>query len=185
MLPLSIWSWQDTVKAVLSGKAVVVDIYPEIVVRAVNLDMPVPSVIALREYAPMGKAVSVGRVWDRSCLLAQSGFLLSYRKNGWSDAAKFRWRRLVCSSWISQRPAFTRRNVFLRDGYRCQYCSKLFRTSELSLDHVEPRCFGGQLTWYVLLPRINITHSGSYRKCGGICRISGPLSFCLSLSSQN
>jgi hypothetical protein len=57
MLPLSIWSWQDTIKAVLSGKAVVVDIHPNVFVRAVSLDMPVPSVIALREYAPTGKAV--------------------------------------------------------------------------------------------------------------------------------
>ena len=59
MLPLSIWSWQDTVKAVLSGKAVVVDIYPDLYVRAVGFDMPVPSVIALREYAPTGKVVSL------------------------------------------------------------------------------------------------------------------------------
>ena len=101
MLPLSIWSWQDTVKAVLGGKAIVVDIYPNVYIRAVNINMPVPSVIALRDYAPTGKA----------------------------------------------RPAFTRRNVFLRDGYRCQYCLGLFRTSDLSLDHVEPRCLGGRLTW--------------------------------------
>lgn len=50
-------------------------------------------------------------------------------------------------------PAFTRRNVFLRDGYRCQYCGGLFRTSDLSLDHVNPRCFGGRLTWYVFYAR--------------------------------
>lgn len=101
MLPLSIWSWQDSIKAVLSGKAVVVDIYPKVFVRTVSLEMPVPSVIALLEYAPTGNA----------------------------------------------KPAFTRRNVFLRDGYRCQYCSKPFRTSELSLDHVIPRSVGGKLTW--------------------------------------
>jgi hypothetical protein len=59
MLPLSIWSWQDTVKAVLSGKAVVVDTYPDLFVRAVSLDIPVPSVIALREFAPVGKTVSL------------------------------------------------------------------------------------------------------------------------------
>lgn len=58
MLPLSIWSWQDTVKAVLGGKASVVEVYPDVVVRAVSINMPVPSVIALREYAPTGKAVS-------------------------------------------------------------------------------------------------------------------------------
>ena len=73
MLPLSTWSWQTTVKAVLSGKAVVVDVYPDLYVRAVSLDVPVPSVIALREYAPTGKAVSVG-VGDwmlrvRACLV--------------------------------------------------------------------------------------------------------------------
>lgn len=101
MLPLSKLRWQETVKAVLSGKAVVVDVYPNVYVRSVGLDMPVPSVIALREYAPTGKA----------------------------------------------RPAFTRRNVFLRDGYRCQYCGQLFRTSDLSLDHVQPRCLGGKLNW--------------------------------------
>ncbi len=66
MLPLSIWSWQDTIKAVLSGKAVVVDIHPNIYVRAVSLDMPVPSVIALREYAPTGKAV---RKCYRACAI--------------------------------------------------------------------------------------------------------------------
>ena len=70
MLPLSIWSWQDTVKAVLSGKAVVVDIYPDVYVRAVNLDMPVPSVIALREYAPTGKAVSFVFACCSFCFMA-------------------------------------------------------------------------------------------------------------------
>lgn len=45
MMPLSIWSWQNSVKAVLSGKAVVVDLYPDLYVRAVSMDMPVPSVI--------------------------------------------------------------------------------------------------------------------------------------------
>src|SRR4051812_46125621 len=31
---------------------------------------------------------------------------------------------------------FNRRNIFARDGNRCQYCGKRFATSELSLDHV-------------------------------------------------
>ncbi len=71
MLPLSTWSWQTTVKAVLSGKAVVVDVYPDLYVRAVSLDVPVPSVIALREYAPTGKAVSLWwSVHDMMRLLA-------------------------------------------------------------------------------------------------------------------
>lgn len=50
MLPLSVWSWQNTVKAVLSGKAVVVDIYPDVYVRAVNLDMPVPRCVSSQDH---------------------------------------------------------------------------------------------------------------------------------------
>jgi 5-methylcytosine-specific restriction endonuclease McrA len=42
---------------------------------------------------------------------------------------------------------FNRRNIFARDGNRCQYCGKRFPTSELSLDHVVPRSRGGQATW--------------------------------------
>ena len=40
-----------------------------------------------------------------------------------------------------------RRNIFLRDHNRCQYCGRDFATSELSLDHVLPRSRGGQTTW--------------------------------------
>jgi 5-methylcytosine-specific restriction endonuclease McrA len=42
---------------------------------------------------------------------------------------------------------FNRRNIFARDGNRCQYCGKRFPTSELSLDQVLPRSRGGQATW--------------------------------------
>lgn len=42
---------------------------------------------------------------------------------------------------------FNRRNIFARDGNRCQYCGKRFPTSELSLDHVVPRSRGGETTW--------------------------------------
>jgi len=100
-LPLSLWSWQDTVKSVFAGKVIVVDVYPNAIIRAVNMDMALPSVIALTDYVTQP----------------------------------------------SQAPAFTRRNVFLRDGYRCQYCAKRHRVHELSLDHVIPRCMGGKLEW--------------------------------------
>ena len=104
-LPLSLWTWQDAVKAIFSGKVTVVDVYPEATIRANNFEIPLPSVIALNEYVPIKHS----------------------------------------------RPAFTRRNVFLRDEYKCQYCNERFHTSDLSLDHVHPRCMGGQLNWYVLM----------------------------------
>ena len=42
---------------------------------------------------------------------------------------------------------FNRRNIFARDGNRCQYCGKKFPTPELSLDHVVPRMLGGKSSW--------------------------------------
>ena len=43
-----------------------------------------------------------------------------------------------------QRVKFNRRNLFARDGNRCQYCGKRFTTDALSLDHVVPRVRGGK-----------------------------------------
>jgi 5-methylcytosine-specific restriction endonuclease McrA len=42
---------------------------------------------------------------------------------------------------------FNRRNIYARDGNRCQYCGKRHSTSELSLDHVVPKSLGGKTTW--------------------------------------
>lgn len=41
----------------------------------------------------------------------------------------------------------TRRNVFLRDKFVCQYCAKPFHEVDLNLDHVLPRDKGGRTTW--------------------------------------
>ncbi|MFO0892887.1 MAG: HNH endonuclease [Isosphaeraceae bacterium] len=46
-----------------------------------------------------------------------------------------------------QKVKFNRRNLFARDGNRCQYCGRKFPSSELSLDHVVPRSRGGGATW--------------------------------------
>lgn len=40
-----------------------------------------------------------------------------------------------------------RKNIFARDRNLCQYCGKHFPTSELSLDHVNPRSQGGENSW--------------------------------------
>lgn len=39
----------------------------------------------------------------------------------------------------------TRREVFRRDNYTCQYCGK--KTSDLTIDHVIPRHMGGKHVW--------------------------------------
>jgi len=47
----------------------------------------------------------------------------------------------------TRRVAFTRYNVFLRDGFTCQYCGASLPASALTFEHVVPRSRGGQTTW--------------------------------------
>ena len=42
---------------------------------------------------------------------------------------------------------FSRMNVFLRDGFRCQYCGEKKAMDELNYDHVLPRVRGGKTVW--------------------------------------
>ena len=44
-----------------------------------------------------------------------------------------------------------RRNLYARDGNRCQYCGLHFPTKELTIDHVTPRVQGGEHTWQNLV----------------------------------
>jgi 5-methylcytosine-specific restriction endonuclease McrA len=42
---------------------------------------------------------------------------------------------------------FNRKNLFLRDQNRCQYCGDRVESRELTIDHVLPRVQGGTSTW--------------------------------------
>lgn len=42
---------------------------------------------------------------------------------------------------------FSRENIFIRDGYTCQYCGMEFSYSELTLDHIFPKSRGGATSW--------------------------------------
>lgn len=58
-------------------------------------------------------------------------------------------------------PRLTRREIFRRDNYTCQYCGK--RPPDLTIDHIVPRHRGGQRTWENLVaacPRCNARKGG-------------------------
>ena len=94
--PLSLWSWQDTLKAVFLDRVNIVSEY-ETKVHSPTTAISLPSVVSLKNYVKP-----------------------------------------------PQYPAFTRFNVFLRDGFTCQYCGS---DQDLTFDHVVPRRVGGQTTW--------------------------------------
>lgn len=43
--------------------------------------------------------------------------------------------------------SFSRKNLYRRDGYACQYCGRNRPPEELSIDHVTPRSRGGKTSW--------------------------------------
>jgi 5-methylcytosine-specific restriction endonuclease McrA len=97
--PLSLWHWQDAVKALVRGSVTVLSEYNR-TVSSPSTEIRLPAVLVLHDYVPERRT-----------------------------------------------PAFTRFNVFLRDGWRCQYCGEHFSTHDLTFDHVIPRSRGGQTTW--------------------------------------
>ena len=56
-------------------------------------------------------------------------------------------RLLSYDRFPKQQVKLNRRNLYARDGNKCQYCGKYFPTRELTLDHVSPRVQGGEHTW--------------------------------------
>ena len=57
---------------------------------------------------------------------------------------------IVLDSYISKRRLTlpcNRKNVFWRDDYTCQYCTKKFSYGKLTMDHVIPKSKNGSTNW--------------------------------------
>ncbi len=56
--------------------------------------------------------------------------------------------RLLAYRHIPQQSrALSRKNILLRDRNTCQFCGRVFPSSDLTLDHVVPRSRGGRSSW--------------------------------------
>jgi len=42
-------------------------------------------------------------------------------------------------------------NIKVRDGFKCQYCNKMFSHKALTVDHVMPKSMGGKHSWINLV----------------------------------
>ncbi|RMF62368.1 MAG: HNH endonuclease [Calditrichaeota bacterium] len=46
-----------------------------------------------------------------------------------------------------RKKAYSKRHIYLRDNYTCQYCGKTGLPHELTLDHILPQSRGGKSVW--------------------------------------
>ena len=77
-----------------------------------------------------------------------------------------------------QEVKLNRRNLYARDGSRCQYCGGQFPTRELTIDHVTPRVLGGQHSWSNLVcacVTCNAKKGGRTPKLAGLKLIRNPV----------
>lgn len=58
--PLSVWPWQEAVKAIFRGSVTVISEY-ETTVRSPSREMKLPSVLALKEYIPLARSPAFTR----------------------------------------------------------------------------------------------------------------------------
>tara|TARA_R110001583_G_scaffold81124_2_gene216859 strand:+ start:4624 stop:5109 length:486 start_codon:yes stop_codon:yes gene_type:complete len=61
---------------------------------------------------------------------------------------------IVLKSYIQKKRIIlspTRKNIYWRDKYTCQYCQEQFKYDKLSLDHVIPKSRGGARGWLNLV----------------------------------
>ena len=73
---------------------------------------------------------------------------------------------------------FNRRNIFARDGNKCQYCGRRYPTNELSLDHIIPRSMGGKSIWQNIVcacTKCNVKKGGRTPSHAGMTLIRKPV----------
>ncbi len=56
-------------------------------------------------------------------------------------------RLLKMVKWVKRPVKFSRKNIYIRDNYRCQYCGRKLSPRELTYDHVIPKSRGGKTVW--------------------------------------
>lgn len=87
---------------------------------------------------------------------------------------------LRLNNYVSVRPRgvkLSRKNLFYRDGYTCQYCGRRLPAKKLNLDHVIPRNQGGKSCWTNLVTacvRDNLKKGGRTPREAGMRLLSRP-----------
>lgn len=133
----------------------------------ISKTLRLPTLVLNRSWQPVNVA-SVARalilVWNDQARVVEPN---DYQLYDWSDWARLepgpnepfiravsmrlRIPEVIALNRFDRLPtanvAFNRRNLFKRDRQTCQYCGDQPPSDELTIDHVVPRCQGGQSTW--------------------------------------
>jgi hypothetical protein len=126
-----------------------------------------PTLVLNRNWQPVNVA-TVARalvlLWNESARVVDPADYQTYTWEDWSrlrprdgerfiQAVRFRLRvpEVVTLSEYDRLPSaavtFSRRNIFKRDRFTCQYCGAQPGSEELTLDQVVPRSQGGESRW--------------------------------------
>ena len=126
-----------------------------------------PALVLNRNWQPVNVA-TVARalvlLWNESARVVDPADYQIYTWEDWSklrprdnerfiQAVQFKLRvpEVITLTSYDRLPtaavAFSRRNIFKRDHYTCQYCGRQPGSEELTIDHVLPRAQGGTSSW--------------------------------------
>ena len=112
-----------------------------------------PALVLNADYRPLSYFPLSLIPWQeaiKSVFLARVQIVAEYEKEISSPSIKLRLPSVISLKryvHCERRPAFTRFNVFLRDGFTWQYCGSEFQPSDLTFDHIVPRSSGGVTSW--------------------------------------
>ncbi len=126
-----------------------------------------PTLVLNRNWQAVGVATvsrSLVKVWSESARIVDPSDFQQYDWEDWSQLTPSADEPCIQTQWMKLRVpevialtkydrmpanvvAFSRRNVFKRDQFMCQYCGCRPGSEELTIDHVLPRAQGGTSTW--------------------------------------
>ena len=126
-----------------------------------------PTLVLNRNWQPVGVATvarSLVKVWNDTARIVNPDDYQQYSWSGWAclvphddepairtQSSRLRVPEVIVLMSYDRLPSnavtFSRRNIFKRDWFTCQYCGKQPSSEELTIDHVLPRAQGGTSIW--------------------------------------
>ncbi len=126
-----------------------------------------PTLVLNRSWQPVGVAAvarSLTLVWNGNALIVDPADFRQYNWDDWASLTpqegelciravtfKLRVPEVITLTNYDRVPAktvtFSRRNIYKRDKYTCQYCNARPKSEELTIDHIVPRSQGGTSNW--------------------------------------